>query len=118
MVVPTPSLFVPRDLWWDGRDGFRLIHGRTVLRDPSATETGPAGLVADSDDLFERLDKLGLSILWTVLGEKWILSGPHDKPTPQRTFSQIARLEKDGSIEVGERVFFDDYDQDTGPLSP
>ena len=117
MIVPARAFFAPRDLWWNGRGGYRLIDGRTVFRDPSVTENGPAALIADSDDLLKRLDKLGFSLMWTLLGEKRILSGPHDKPTPRRTFSQIARLEDDGSVEIGERVFFEDYNQDTGPLS-
>ena len=50
-----------------------------------------------------------------LLGEKWILGGSYDKQTPRRTFSQIAYLGEDGSLHVGERVFFDDYDEDAGP---
>lgn len=92
------------------------MNGRTVFRDPSVTESGSPALVADADDLLYRLDKLGLHLIWTLLGEKLILGGPHDKPIPRRIFSQIARLEEDGEVEIGERVFFEDYDQDTGPL--
>ncbi len=116
MIVPARTFFTPRDLWGDGRDGYRLINGRTVFRDPSLTEDGPSSLVIDADDLLERIDKLGLRLIWTLLGEKTILGGPHDKPIPRCTFSQIARLKKDGVVEIGERVFFDDYDQDIGPL--
>lgn len=117
MIVPARTFFAPRDLWWDGRGGYRLVDGRTVFRDPSVTENGPAALIADIDDLHKRLDKLGLRLIWTLIGEKWILGGRHDKATPRCTFSQIARLEGDGSVEIGERVFFEDYNQDTGPLS-
>ncbi|MCG7953174.1 MAG: hypothetical protein JAZ17_17865 [Candidatus Thiodiazotropha endolucinida] len=116
MSMPARAFFASRDLWWDGRDGYRLMDGRTVFRDPSVTESGPKALIADSDDLLVRLDKLGLCLMWTLLGEKWILGGSHDKPTPRRTFSQVARLNEDGSVEIGERVFFNDYDQDAGPL--
>jgi hypothetical protein len=116
MHLPARSLFTPGDLWWDGRDGYRLANGRTVFRDPSVTEAGPGALLADVDDLSERLDKLGVRLLWTLLGEKWILGGSHDKVTPRRTFSQVALLEDDGSVQIGERVFFEDYKQDAGPL--
>lgn len=115
ILVPARSFFSLTDLWWDGRDGYRLISGRTVYRDPSVTEAGPASLLVDADDFLERLHKLGLRLIWTLLGEKWILGGSHDKQTPRRTFSQIAYLNEDGSLHVGERVFFDDYDKDTGP---
>lgn len=116
MHVPARSFFSRDDLWWNSNDGYRLVDGRTVFRDPSVTEKGPGALIADADDLLERLDKLNLCLLWTVLGEKRILGGRHDTKTPRRTFSQVARIEKDGSLHVGERVFFENYDQDTGPL--
>lgn len=115
MLVPGRMFFSLADLWWDGLDGYRLLNGRTVFRAPSVTDGGPASLLADADDLLERLDKLGLRLIWTLLGEKQIISGWHDKYTPIRTFSQLAYLEEDGSLHVGERVFFDDYDKETGP---
>ena len=115
MFVPARKFFSPADIWWDGKDGYRLTNGRTVFRDPSVTEVGLAALIVDNDELLSRLDKLGMCLIWTLLGEKWILGGPHDKQTPKRTFSQIARLKEDGSLQVGERVFFDDYDRDKGP---
>jgi len=115
MLVPARCFFAPSDLWWDGRDGHSLINGRTVFRDPSITEAGPSSLLADADDLIERLHRLGLRLIWTLLGEKRILGGPHDKQTPRRTFSQIAYLDGDGALHVEERVFFDDYDRDRGP---
>lgn len=117
MFVPARTFFLPADLWWDGQDGYRLNNGRTIFRDPSVTEAGPASLLADADDFLERLNKLGLRLVWTLLGEKWILGGLHDKPTPRRTFSQVVCLSEDGSLQIGERVFFEDYDQDTGPRS-
>jgi hypothetical protein len=115
MLVPARAFFSPSDLWGDGQHGYRLVSGRTVFRDPSLRQVGTACLLADADDLLERLDKLGLRLVWTLLGEKGILGGPHDTHTPRRTFSQIVCLREDGSLHVGERVFFDDYQQDTGP---
>jgi len=110
--VPAKEFFLSGDLWWDGRDGFGVPDGRTVFRDPSVTEGGTACLVADADDLPHRLESVGLSLIWTMLGEKIILGGSRD--APRRTFSQVARLRADGSVQVGDRVFFDDYDEDTG----
>ncbi len=115
MVVPARTFFSPADLWWNGQDGYHLANGRTVFRDPSVTEEGTASLIADADELLDRLDKLRMCLIWTLLGEKRILGGPDDRETPRRTFSQIARLEEDGSLHVGDRVFFDDYDADRGP---
>jgi len=115
MLVPARMFFSPNDLWWDGRYGYGLLNDRTVFRDPSLTETGPASLLVDADELPERLERLGLRLIWTLLGEKCILGGSHDEQTPRRTFSQIAYLEKDGSVRVGERVFLDGYGKDAGP---
>lgn len=115
ITVPTRTFFSPGDLWWDGKDGYRLVNGRTIFRDPSVTEEGPGSLIGDADELLGRLNKLGLQIVWTLLGEKWVLGGPHGKQTPRRIFSQIAHLREDGSLQVGERVFFEDYGKDTGP---
>ena len=115
MTVPARILFSPGDLWWDGTDGYRLVGGRTVFRDPSVTESGPRSLLADTDKLQERLDKLGLRLIWTLLGEKLIISARFDGPVPRRTFSQIAYLSEDGSVKTGEQVFFEDEDKDVGP---
>jgi len=117
MLTPARVFFSPSDLWWDGKSGYRLTGGRTVFRDPSMAEAGPTSLLVDADDLIERLKQLGLRLVWTLLGEKWILGGPSYRQTPRRIFSQIARLNEDGSLHVGERVFFYDYDQDAGPMS-
>jgi len=115
IVVPARTFFSSSDLWWNGQDGYCLVNGKTVFRDPSVVEAGPGSLLVDANDLMERLDKLGLRLIWTLLGEKRILGGAYSSPTPQRTFSQVAYLSEDGSLQIGERVFFEDYDKDTGP---
>ena len=89
---------------------------RPIFRDPSVTESGPSSLLADTDKLQERLDKLGLQLIWTLLGEKWILGSRGDDPAPRRTFSQIAYLSEDGSVKTEEQVFFEDEDKDVGPV--
>ena len=109
--VPTRAFFNAEPLWWNGADGFSTLEGKTVFRDPSASEGGPSTLVADLDDLLRRLECLGLRLVWTLLGEKYILGLP-DCDTPSLTYSQSAFLNKDGSITIGDRKFLDDYDKD------
>ncbi|MDP2663499.1 MAG: hypothetical protein Q8R28_22520 [Dehalococcoidia bacterium] len=116
MIVPARTFFSPGDLWWNGKDGYYLVNRRTVFRDPSVTEAGARSLIVDADELLGRLNRLGLRLIWTLLGEKWILGGPHDNHTPRRTFSGVAYLGEDGLVHVGDRVFFEDYDQDAGPM--
>ena len=79
MNVPAPEFFAPGDFWWDGRDGFRIVDGPVIFRDPSVTEAGPSALVVEADDLVPRLEKIGLRLIWTLLGEKRILGGPRDQ---------------------------------------
>ena len=111
--VPARVFFEASPLWWDGVDGFSTPTGRTVFRDPSASEGGIATLLADMDDLLLRLKKLGCRLVWTVLGEKYVL-GEKVYQTPRVTYSQTAYLNEDGTILVGDRVFFDDYNKDQG----
>ena len=115
MQIPARVLFKPGDLWWDGGDGYRLLGGRTVLRDPSIREVGPSALLADVDDLLVRLERIKRRLIVAVLGEKRVLGGDYNKPTPQRTFSQVAMLGTDGMWESSQLVSFDDYDQAMGP---
>ncbi|WYD81429.1 MAG: hypothetical protein V8K32_03395 [Candidatus Electrothrix gigas] len=116
MFLPARTFFSSSDLWWNGQGGYGVQGGKTVFRDASSTSAiGPKALLADREELLTRLDKLGYRLIWTVLGEKWILGGGHNTASPRRTFSQIARLEKDGSVHIGERVFVDDYNKDAGP---
>jgi len=117
MVRWARKFFPPGNLWWDGRDGYRLVGGRTVFRDPSVTERSPSALIAEVDDLCERLDEQGLRLIWTLFGKKMIAGGPDDRPPLRRTFSQVAQLKDDGTVMFDDLVFFDDYDQNTGPES-
>jgi hypothetical protein len=111
--VPAKELFGTEKLWWNGTDGFQTPEGKTVFRDPHLLESGPQSLIADVEDLVRRIDKLGYRLLWTFLGEKMVVK---DSKTniPTIIYSQIAYLNEDGSIGVGKRVFFDDWNKNQG----
>jgi hypothetical protein len=111
--VPTKKFFGPRDLWWNGIDGFATPNGKTVFFDPQFRLGKPVALVADIDDLLVRLEKIGYRLVWTLLGEKWVLGGK-DHDTPRTIYSQLAWLTDTGAVTVGERRFFEDYNQDQG----
>ena len=110
--VPARLFFEPEPLWWNGRDGFWTKERITVFRDPHLLGGGPQGLIADRNHLLAWLDRMGYCLLWTLLGEKSIIGG--NSPNPHVTFSQIASLSADGTIEFSERVFFDDWNKDQG----
>jgi hypothetical protein len=111
--VPGRVFFEADPLWWNGVDGFSKADGKTVFRDPAASGGGPATLLADIDDLLPRLKSLGYRLVWTLLGEKLVIS---DKTRGRNrvTYSQTAFLDKDGTVVVGDRVFFKDYEKDQG----
>jgi hypothetical protein len=115
IIVPARIFFSTNELWWNGKCGYCYSNGRTIFQDPSILEFGPSSLLVDAKVLTNLLQRLNLKLLWTLLGEKWILGGSGGTLTPQRTFSQVAFLDEDGSLKIGDRVFFDDYKQDTGP---
>jgi hypothetical protein len=112
--VPTKKFFGPRDLLWNGTDGFATPDGKTVFFDPQFRFGKPVALVADIDDLLMRLEKIGCRLVWTLLGEKCVLGG-EDRDTPRITYSQLAWLTDTGMVRVGKRRFFEDYYQDKGP---
>ncbi|MBZ5672399.1 MAG: hypothetical protein LAO04_22090 [Acidobacteriia bacterium] len=114
--VPARVFFEPGDLWWNGQDGFLQEHGETAFRAAGVTEPGPSALIVNYDDLLQRLKRINKRLIWTLLGEKIILGGPHDTVSPRCTFSQVATLNEDGSIRSSELTFFEDYQQATGPL--
>ena len=115
MLVPAKQFFTANDLWWNGKNGYRLDSGRTVFQDPSLSKIGPSTLMGDVDYISYCLNKLEMRLIWTLLGEKWILGNHSTRQIPGRTFSQIAYLNEDNSVHVGDRMFFANYNQDTGP---
>ena len=110
VLVPARSLLDAGDLWWDGQGGYGGSGGRTIFRDPSATEGGAGALIADADALLPLLEELGLAVMWTLLGEKWVVGVDRSEETPALVFSQVARMGADGVIQFGKRVFFDHHD--------
>lgn len=114
--LPSRVFFQSGDLWWNGKDGFRRADGETVFRAPDVTEPGPSALIANPDELLLRLKRIHKQLIWTLLGEKLIIGGPHDQRFPRRTFSQVAMFNSNGSIKSSDLVFFDDYRKDTGFL--
>ena len=115
MYVPNRVFFGSQDLWWDGKDGYHLLDGKTVFRDPAITEEGAGTLIVDNDELLKRLDKLEMQLIWILCVEKRILGGSRYQSGLQGIFSQIALLNNDGSLCFGKQVFYDDYDKNSGP---
>lgn len=114
--VPARVFFDPGDLWWNGQDGFIQEQRGTVFCAPEVVEPGPPALIADRADLLERLNRINKRVIWTLLGEKLVIGGPHDKRSPRCTFSQAAILNGRGSIRFSKLKFFNDYQESTGPL--
>lgn len=114
MFVPARVFFSSNDLFWNSKDGYCRVGGRTVFRDPSVRELGPSSLLVDIDELQRELDKTELRLFWTVLGQK-TLSGGGTSPTVGNPFSQLVCLNEDGTLVFEELKFFEDRVTDTGP---
>lgn len=104
--VPAKRFFDGCELWWNGNNGFRDSSGRTLFLLPSLGRDGPQSLMVDATYLLEWLKKMDLGLLWGLIGEKQIHGGSVHETNPMSTFSQVAMLKHDGSIESGRLVSF------------
>ena len=117
MLVPARPFFTTANLWWNGENGYRLDTGKTVFQDPAVTVIAPSALMGDVDYVSCCLDNLGLRLVWTLIGAKWMLGGPPTQRTPRYTFSQVAYLCEDNSVQAEKLVFSEDNGRDAGPRS-
>jgi hypothetical protein len=75
IALPSRWLWQTMNLHWRGVEGsFFDESGNVLCFDPSIQEQGPSALLFRCDALLEFLKKEGLTLIWTVLGEKQILS--------------------------------------------
>ena len=64
------------NLSWNGIEGeWYDAAGQLVAFDPSVRSQGPTALLLRRDPLIEFLDANGLTLFWTVLGEKQSIGG-------------------------------------------
>ena len=72
--VPHHELLSSLGLRWSGHGADYVDRaGRLAAFDPSAHEEGPPCLLIREDLLNEYLEREGLALCWTVLGEKWVI---------------------------------------------
>lgn len=110
--VPSKKFFQLGDLWWNGKDGYKRIDQRTVFMDPRIENGGHLGMVADFEDLFERLKRLDYSMIWVLRGQKLLIN--QEEKRDRRYFSQICWMDENGQLHFGKRVFFKSYDAKRG----
>lgn len=113
LCLPARPFFDLDGIRWDGVGGFVRSDGTQVMLDPSVAESGPMALLAEDEDLRERLSRLGLGLIWTMLGEKMVVRGGVGDGVI-RPFGQVARLLPDGQLEASELFLFDDFDDRSG----
>ena len=113
--VPARLFFEGDDLWWDGKGGYKRSDGRTVFVNPSLGLSGSA-LFVDAKYLCARLPEMDRCLIWTLVGEKWVLGGSarEREKLPMKTFSQVARMDGKGEIQESKLVFFDDPNSKKG----
>jgi hypothetical protein len=105
--VPSRSFFGTNNLWWNGKNGYKVDCNKNVFLDQSTDLSRYSTLDGDNNFILEHLQKNEMSILWILSGEKMIISGfPNDK-TPRKNFSQAACLKTNGSLRYGKLVLFE-----------
>jgi hypothetical protein len=95
--LPAADLVDWMDLTWHGKEGYFVDdRGNEVAFDPSVFEPGPGAVVVDRERLSGMLEKQGLAIVWTILGEKRVLAPHGEHRTSPRIITGFYRLGKDG----------------------
>jgi nucleoside phosphorylase len=102
--VPAREFFEKdQQLRWDGLGGYRDADGRVLFLDPSAGESGPSALLIDRQHLLAFLQRNGLAVLWSALGEK-IFIGGHADASPRLEFSRAHMLDATGTLKSSNLV--------------
>lgn len=109
--VPSKKIFELGDLWWNGKDGYIGKDQKTVFKDPRIETGGHLGMIADFEDLNDRLKKLRYSLIWVMRGEKLLIN--HDL-NGRKLFTQIAWMSANGKMNIGKRMFFENFDSTKG----
>lgn len=107
--VPSREFFGNQDLWWNGIDGFCKENGEIVFACPYRVTESPLELFADRDELLQRLQRKGASLIWTLMGSKQVSGGLQFRSTkPMRYFSQVGLIDAKGIITFSD---FNHYDR-------
>lgn len=102
--LPAAEVVEWMGLQWRGKEGYFVDeHGAEIAFDPSVFEAGPGAVVVDRARLSEMLERQGLAIVWTVLGEKRVLAPHGEHRTAPVILSGCYRL-RDGQIKGAVRV--------------
>lgn len=109
--LPAAELVEWMGLKWQGKEGYFVDeHGAEIAFDPSVFEAGPGAVVVDQARLSEMLEKQGLAIIWTVLGEKRVLAPHGEHRTAPYIISGCYRL-RDDQLEGGVRIVAEDAER-------
>ncbi|HXH93704.1 MAG TPA: AVAST type 2 anti-phage system protein Avs2, partial [Thermoanaerobaculia bacterium] len=112
--LPAAELVEWMGLTWRGREGYFVDqHDAEVAFDPSVFEAGPGAVVVDRARLSAMLEKQGLAMIWTVLGEKRVLAPLGEHRTAPYIISGCYRL-RDGQLEGAVRIVAEDAER-AGP---
>lgn len=105
--VPSKQFF-DGNLHWDGNGGFRNADGVLMFLDPSFRAADPPSLLTDVDFLDAQLAANRMGLIWTMVGEKWIINSNlgGNVRLPWSTFSQVGYRDEAQEC-FGDLVFFD-----------
>jgi len=97
--LPAPELVRELGLRWSGKGAdFVTPGGELFSTDPSAHEAGPHCLLLREDLLWNYLDQNGLSVVWSVSGEK-------NRYGSKRSYEDFFGLRFSGALELANDCF-------------
>ena len=86
------------NLQWRGIEGYWYNeHGSLIAFDPSVRSKGPRVLLVRRDAIVNFLESQGLTVFWTLLGEKQFIGGPIQDHNGQLEINGASLL-KDGAL--------------------
>jgi hypothetical protein len=95
--LPAAELVNWMNLTWRGKEGYFVDpKGNEVAFDPSVFEAGPGAVLVEKNRLCDMLELRGLAIVWTVLGEKRVISPHGEHRTAPQIISGFYRLGNHG----------------------
>lgn len=108
LTLPSKMLVRKMGLMWNGQKcGFEDKNGKLIAFDPSTAEQGPSALLVNKEEFVKFLDDNGYTILWTVLGEKGIISSFSNRNFCRLEISGAYKLKN--NIKGEENIIFRDY---------
>ena len=106
---PSPWLIGRMNLEWALKEAKFRYQGHVVAFDPSVEERGPSAALIDKDCFLSWLEANSCRVVWTVMGEKWILSERFQSQHGGRLRTNGCMTIRDGIIDASIKSIFEAF---------